>query len=216
MIICAHFGPRVSLCLHSKGAKSGYNRITTQWHFIVLVNGVMKCDFNRHRTCGFDGVDSSAQFMWRISRTGSNEFTLFPSLVATGSSAFLYICVFKYFVWVRGINSIRHKLPCLNYQKMWQEMIKNTASNGFFFLRRLITRTSIFLKNDLRSDLNFHVVQSQTTAVFFCDSFCDAKHTRTCWRLPKIYHKVVYYLQMIHSLHWYFLDRQIFPSYSAY
>ena len=46
----------------------------------------MKCDFNRHRMCNFDGVESSAQFMWRVPRTGSKDFMDFPPLTRTGDA----------------------------------------------------------------------------------------------------------------------------------
>ena len=49
-----------------------------------LVKGVMKCDFNRNRMCNFDGVESSAQFMWRVPRTGSKDFMDFPPLTVKG------------------------------------------------------------------------------------------------------------------------------------
>ena len=57
----------------------------------------MTCDFNRHRMCGFNGVDSYAQFMWKVPRSGSDVFTQYPSLVATGNTAFS-LDMFKYFV----------------------------------------------------------------------------------------------------------------------
>ena len=47
------------------------------------VKGVMTCDFGLHRTCGFDGADSSAQFMWIISRNRSDDYLLFPGLKKT-------------------------------------------------------------------------------------------------------------------------------------
>ena len=49
----------------------------------------MKCDFNRHRMCNFDGVESSAQFMWRVPRTGSKDFLDFPPLTRTGDAVTL-------------------------------------------------------------------------------------------------------------------------------
>ncbi|XP_028392464.1 uncharacterized protein LOC114517021 [Dendronephthya gigantea] len=47
-----------------------------------VVNGVFECDFDRHRMCGFEGMDSTAQFMWRVPRRGSNDYKQFPSLTS--------------------------------------------------------------------------------------------------------------------------------------
>ena len=48
----------------------------------------MTCDFDRHRTCGFDGVDSYAQFMWIVPRTGSTDYQQFPGLLMNGNTEF--------------------------------------------------------------------------------------------------------------------------------
>ena len=100
MIICVHYVPQVSDYL-----KQSYNYIWTgrlvaesfnhlkSWLritifsniFLFIVKGVMTCDFGLHRTCGFDGADSSAQFMWMISRNRSDDYLLFPGLKKTGN-----------------------------------------------------------------------------------------------------------------------------------